>query len=392
MRFQHRNAALILAMGLAASACGDSPNPVDPPTTGSLTIKVETVGSMPDPDGYRITRTGGEPVALGVNGSVTVESLTPGSYTLSLDKASLYCAVEDGGSTRTASVAAGDDAEVTFRVRCERNGVAYLKTTGNAHSLLISFPGREPVTLATGVAPARFQFSRDGRKIAYTTAPAAPGGVFAIAAIDLDSLQVTQVTPPGAPSRSTPAWSPDGTRVAYVTQGQVRTIRVGEATESVVWQSPTGFFVTAHQPLWSPDGTRIAFIRSQGINTRIEYVNANGSGGDQTLAFLSVFPTLTTAMDWSRDGTSIVVSDALMADWAIYRVDPVAGNKTVVISSSTLAYVSPAYLPDGRIGFYALNPADDSPAGNWTVNANGSGLTRLTLPGAPEGAMFLAWQ
>lgn len=386
MRHHPRRAAFALAVAVLASACENTNTP-DPPTTGSLTVTVETTGALPDPDGYRLTRAGTDPVAVSVNGTTRADSLAPGSYTLTLDNASTYCAVE-GGATQTATVVAGQTAAITFRVRCERNGIAYLTVINSVVGLNIVYPGRDTIRLATGVGGARIRFSPDGRRVLYSAIPAGASSS-AVMSVDLDSLKVTQVTPAGAPSRAHPAWSPDGTRVVYgAGNNQLRVLRVGETAEGTLWQAPAGGTPAfAFMPVWSPDGTRIAFLRTEGT-TRIAILNADGTG-ERTLIALNTMPYL--QIDWSPDGGSIVVPDDRAAGRGIYRVDVATGQATAVATSSTVNYRNPTYLRDGRIGFSGLN-ADGSLAGLWTVNADGSGLTRITLPTFSGGASIAAWQ
>lgn len=86
-----------------------------------------------------------------------------------------------------------------------------------------------------------------------------------------------------------------------------------------------------------------------------------------------------------------MVPDQRTAGRGIYRVNVATGQATAVITSSTVAYRNPTYLRDGRIGFSGLN-ADNSLAGTWIVNADGSGLTQVTLPSFSGGASIVAWQ
>lgn len=387
MLHHRRNAVLVMALAALAGAC-ENPNTPPPPTTGSLTVTVQTTGNLPDPDGYQLTRTGTAPVMVAVNGSTRADSLAPGSYTLTLDKASLYCAPE-GDTTQTATVVAGQTATVTFRMRCERNGVAWLTPFNGLTSLYVAFPGREPVTLASAVGGSRIRFSPDGRRIAYGAIPAG-GGTAGILTIDLDSLRVALVTPTGSPARIHPAWSPDGTRLTYATSNptQLRTIRVDGTAEETVWQAPAGQTGVPLMPVWSPDGTRIAFLRLAGSVTSIVIINADGTG-ERTLITLNTAPYL--QIDWSPDGGSIVVPDQRDAGRGIYRVNVATGQATAVITSPTVAYRNPTYLRDGRIGFSGLN-ADNTLAGTWTINPDGSGLTQVTVPSFSGSASIVAWQ
>ncbi len=71
-----------------------------------------------------------------------------------------------------------------------------------------------------------------------------------------------------------PAWSPDGTRIAYQGPGA---IYVGPADGS---SAPTVLAHTGagYDPEWSPDGSKILTAISPGSNYTLRVVNADGSG------------------------------------------------------------------------------------------------------------------
>jgi dipeptidyl aminopeptidase/acylaminoacyl peptidase len=60
----------------------------------------------------------------------------------------------------------------------------------------------------------------------------------------------------GQRSSSSPRWSPDGTLVAFVTEGQIWTMKPDGSDVKRVTSLSTG----ASNPVWSPDGSMIAFV------------------------------------------------------------------------------------------------------------------------------------
>src|SRR5207248_2873398 len=91
--------------------------PTAPPPTGSLTVTTSTTGGTLDPDGYTFTVDGGSGRAIGINTSVTVDGLSPGSHTVVLSGIAANCSVS-GGTSRTVIVTARESATASFTVDC----------------------------------------------------------------------------------------------------------------------------------------------------------------------------------------------------------------------------------------------------------------------------------
>lgn len=99
---------------------------------------------------------------------------------------------------------------------------------------------------------------RDGRKggIAYTVGTVDLSANKVINQIYLAPWggQLRQLTN-GSSSSSSPRWSPDGSRIAFVTGGQIWTMKPDGSDKSQITRISTG----AGQPVWSRDGNWIAF-------------------------------------------------------------------------------------------------------------------------------------
>jgi dipeptidyl aminopeptidase/acylaminoacyl peptidase len=102
------------------------------------------------------------------------------------------------------------------------------------------------------------QVSPDGRYVLYTVGVvdmAANKTLTQIYIVPSAGGEPKQITK-GDKSNSSPRWSPDGRRVAYVSGGQIWTMDADGGDRKQVTKISTG----AGNPVWSPDGRRIAFV------------------------------------------------------------------------------------------------------------------------------------
>ncbi|AMP68082.1 MULTISPECIES: Tol-Pal system beta propeller repeat protein TolB [Ralstonia solanacearum species complex] len=147
-----------------------------------------------------------------------------------------------------------------------------------------------------------------------------------------------------------PSWSPDGTKVAYVSF---------ESRKPVVYVHDllTGRrAVVSNQkgnnsaPAWSPDGRRVAVALSRDGNTQIYLVNADGSG----LRRLTRSSAIDTEPSFSPDGRSIYFTSDRGGAPQVYRM-PVEGEDAGGAQRVTFKggyNTSPRISPDGKLLAY----------------------------------------
>ncbi|MDM7921074.1 MAG: S9 family peptidase [Pyrinomonadaceae bacterium] len=102
------------------------------------------------------------------------------------------------------------------------------------------------------------QLSPDGKKVLYTVGVVdrvANRVVNHIFRVDIDGSDRKQLTS-GDRSHSSPRWSPDGDRIAFVTGGQIWVMEDDGDDKEQITDIATG----ASGPVWSPDGKLIAFV------------------------------------------------------------------------------------------------------------------------------------
>jgi Tol biopolymer transport system component len=119
-----------------------------------------------------------------------------------------------------------------------------------------------------------------------------------------------------------PAWSADGTRIAYV-EGEIGFNRLAVVNADgggriVVTPDPSHQF----GPTWSPDGTRLAFVRmvpGEIISTQFDILAVNLDGTAEVNLTHSDFDEIDPA--WAPDGSRIAFAGVRFEEW----IDPVTG-------------------------------------------------------------------
>lgn len=144
-----------------------------------------------------------------------------------------------------------------------------------------------------------------------------------------------------------PAWSPDGSRIAYVSF---------EKKKPIVYVRPLGSsmpFVLANfkgsnsAPAWSPDGRKLAVTLTKDGLSQLYLLNADGSG----LRRLTTSAGIDTEPVFSPDGASIYFTSDRGGSPQIYKIPAEGGNAQRVTFEGSYN-VSPRISPDGKTLVY----------------------------------------
>ena len=140
-----------------------------------------------------------------------------------------------------------------------------------------------------------------------------------------------------------PAWSPDGTRIAYVSfEKRKSTIYVHSLADGSR-QVLANFEGSNSAPAWSPDGQRLAITLSRDGVAQLYTIAADG--GDPVRITNSM--AIDTEASWSPDGRSILYTSDRGASPQIYRMSA-SGGPSERMTFEGSYNVTPRWSPDGR--------------------------------------------
>lgn len=139
-----------------------------------------------------------------------------------------------------------------------------------------------------------------------------------------------------------PAWSPDGGKLAYVSFESnkpvvyIQTLRTGQRVPVANYKGNNS------APSWSPDGSKLAIVLSRDGISQIYTLNADGSD----LRRVMRSPLIDTEPRFSPDGQSLIFTSDRGGNPQIYKV-PLSGGEAQRLTFSGGYNISPRPSPDG---------------------------------------------
>ncbi len=433
----------ITIAGIAGCSSSDSPE-----QTGAIKVSVTTTGTISDPDGYSVTIAGGTAQPLTPNGSITVADLDAGSYAVELTGVASPCVVGNANPS-TVQVVAGEEAQAVFTVTCAiamaqvqavtntsgsdqdadgyllsleslgcsgslecspyfipiaSSGASDVQTVpvggyiaelggmrGNCHTLERN-PSVVNVGQSAGEAAQSISFGvqcSPARQYAFVRGVGSAAEICLQSDIETECTLLTQ----NAVADSNPAWSPDGSRLAFTSaRDGGNDIYVMDADGGNV-QRLTNDGVN-YQPTWSPDGSHIAFVKEGSFGTDIYVMAADGSGPVGITGLVNC-----SEPAWSPTGARIlfVIGGLFEQTRDIYVMNS-DGSAPDRLTSSSGWEAGPTWDPSGnRIAYLRRDPPPGGSLGTGftvhTMNVDGTGDTDVAhdFTSSPATSTRLSW-
>jgi hypothetical protein len=222
---------------------------------------------------------------------------------------------------------------------------------------LMNADGGSPINITNAPMPADSSpaWSPDGNKIAFESDRSGHKYIYVMNANGANPTRL------GMPGRSHPRWSPDGARIACDDTSNIYVMNANGTNEVSLTQ--TSSLLSCNLPVWSPDGGKIAFVgRSGGRFANIYVINADGSN----LTNLTDSPTEDAQPAWSPDGTRI----AYVKEGGIFVMSAYGTNR--ILLPNTAECSDPEWSPDGTKILFSRNGEIN------VMNADGSNQINLT--------------
>lgn len=201
--------------------------------------------------------------------------------------------------------------------------------------------------------------------------------------VELKSGSAKQITEGDDWNDSDPQWSPDGTRLAFVSNRTGKEYEENRNTDVWVISAEGGKLtkISDHdeadnQPRWSPDGKWIAFTGELHDRDHPQIWLAPATGGTPSVRAANGLDLIPGGLEWSNDGQSLYFESGVKGEFQLFRVDVPAKTVTQV-TSGPRAVRSVDFNFGARTVVYLVN--DFKHLDNlYVADLNGANERRLT--------------
>lgn len=256
----------------------------------------------------------------------------------------------------------------------EPDGTALIQLTHVADPVMVGEPAWSP----------------DGSRLAYVVQGSDSDGTTGrsdIWIMNTDGTDAHAVTD-GPSSSWSPAWSPDGSAIAFTRGSNIYLMDAEGIHATNITSDPENPPGAQFEPTWSPDGEHIAFVGRGGDDDL--YV-MRSDGADVRLLFSG--PGYQSELAWSPSGSTIAfanVTEESGTDVGRFTLIDQTGTVVGRLSGLPPMAQAPTWSPDGRLIAFMANVAGSEREAIYLMNADGTDIR--PVPGLPMNASFPAWQ
>jgi len=264
------------------------------------------------------------------------------------------------GETEVEAVVEGVRGQRTVRVHdVPSYELVYEAGEGDERHLMLweLVTGTAPRRLPTPVVAFSPSPSPDGREVAFAGVSKGAGGAGNVDLFIVGRDGVTRRVASSPEFDGDPAWSPDGRRLAFTSTRasgllnvfvvELSTGVLTRLTSATLTGQGAGSGFAARSPAWSPDGTQIAYTVQGATGSELWLMFADGTG-KRLLSDADAGHNHAPA--WAPDGSVIAVTREFRQPQAsmVMTVRPDGSALSPIGGRLVHVAATPAYSPDGR--------------------------------------------
>ena len=217
------------------------------------------------------------------------------------------------------------------------------KNVGNGFSVYVMSPNRHLVRRLTyGIYDVQFTWSPDGQSIAVTTEHDNAPDIYVMDMNGRNSAFLDRTSQ----NKYSPAWSPDGHSVAYVSSrspGSTRLAITNVETGSTRYFAHENHFIS--NPTWSPDGKHIVFVSQ--FTDEVSSVLYNLDVASEKISALTTVPGYDMYAIWSPNNRYLLYVQ-VQPKAALYILDNQTRQTTLLDANNINTYDTPDWSPNSR--------------------------------------------